>query len=156
MKTTVQDCTLDGSVMDLDVLETLTPAEIARVVGPHQYLGDEPVRLEDHRWSFALVPLQDLRFSNEHGEEPKGGWKASYLRHQAWDEEAVAGGSHAYAGRQEWLAEWAADSRINPVILELHEGRYRIIDGHRRVAGAFWNECESVAAFVGEYLTRND
>lgn len=138
------DCALDGLTIHLDSVSALTSEEMARVVGI-QCPGDMDESGADYDWEFRMVPTADLVRANQWGEEPDGGWKASYLRHKASDDEA--GG--AYLGRQDWLKEWCRDSRIYPLFVEDHADGYRIIDGHHRLAGAFWNEAVEIAAFVG-------
>ena len=143
---TVPDCALDGESIPLSRIPHLSSEEMARIVGT-QCPGDMDEKGSDFDWTFEYVPLEDLRFSNQHGEEPEGGWVGAYHRHKASDEEA--GG--AYLGRQEWLAEWAQNTETYPIYVERHEDGYRILDGHHRLAGAFFNRVPAVAAFVGVY-----
>ncbi|NTF17454.1 ParB N-terminal domain-containing protein [Agrobacterium rubi] len=36
-----------------------------------------------------------------------------------------------------------------PLFVVLDDGQYRILDGYRRLAAAFWHEVKVVAVFVG-------
>lgn len=143
------DCTLDGRRLLLSELPHLTSEDIAAIVGFQSPGGDIDEDASHYTWALFEVPLADLRACNEDGEEPEGGWKATYLRHQQSDQEAVASGSPEYAGRQEWLAGWCHNTSQYPIFLVLEGGEYRLWDGYHRLAGAFWNEIPSVMAFVG-------
>lgn len=148
MTHTVLDCNLNGVPLVKDELASLSSEDIAAVVS-HQMPGNALEDASDYSWSFEVLPLDTLRFSNEDGEEPEGGWKAAYLRHQQSDREAVAAGSVEYEGREEWLAEWAKDTSIYPLYIVAEDNGYRVLDGYHRLAGAFWHGVEEVAVFLG-------
>ncbi len=146
--TTVPDCNLDGHTIPLSVIHHLSSEAIARIIGKQQP-GN---RLEDsnqYTWSFKEIPLEELRCSNEDGEEPSGGWKAAYLRHKKSDDLAIAQGSPEYAGREQWNKKWCENTAIYPLYVVVEEGQYRLLDGYHRLASAFWNELPTVYAFVG-------
>ena len=148
MTHTVLDCYLNGVPLAKDELASLSSEDIAAIVG-FQMPGDALEDTSDYAWSFEMLPLDLLRFSNEDGEEPEGGWKAAYLRHQESDREAVANGSIEYEGRAEWLAEWSRDTSIYPLYIVTEDDGYRLLDGYHRLAGAFWHGVEEVAVFLG-------
>lgn len=148
MVTTVPDCTLDGSPIPIDSLASLTSAQIARIVGV-QAPGGSNEDAAEYDWSFCCLDLESLRCCNEDGDEPDGGWKAAYLRHQENDALAVANGSPEYAGRQEWLAQWAGNTAIYPIFMIEDDDGYRLWDGYHRLAGAFWHDAPQVAVFLG-------
>lgn len=146
---TVSDCSLDGSPIPLDRLALLSSVQIADIVSTQQP-GDCQDHADDYDWSFHLIPIQDLRCCNEDGEEPEGGWKRAYQRHQESDRAAVSGGSPEYAGRQKWLRTWSFDTAIYPIFVVLEGGQYRLLDGYHRLAAAFWHDTAKVFAFVGQ------
>lgn len=148
MSHTVADCSLDGQPIPLERLPLLTSDEIARVVG-FQQPGPVLNNAQHYTWSYQQIPLQELRESTYDGEEPDGGWKATYERHRKSDAEAIASGSPEYAGRQAWCETWASNSAIYPLYVVDEEGHYYLWDGHHRLASAFWHGVERVWAFVG-------
>lgn len=149
MKTlTDPDCSLDGQPVLLDRLPLLSSDEIQRMVANHSPDAHRTPARRYH-WTFRSVPLEELRCSCDTGEEPDGGWKAAYLRHQASDLAAIKNGSPEYAGRQEWCAEWAKNTARYPLCVVFEDGQYWLWDGHHRLASAFWHEIPSVMAFVG-------
>lgn len=155
MKTTVLDCNLDGALIALPTWPLLSSDELARIVGK-QGPGDIEEDARDYEWRFEMVPLERLRFSSEDGEEPEGGWVAAHKRHLKADAEAVAGGSPEYAGRDDWLKKvWAIDTAIYPLyVVEEEDGRLRLWDGYRRLAGAFAHKVQLVATLIGRRRTK--
>lgn len=142
------DCKLHNSLIPIETLTRLSSNDIASIVGT-QCPGVNTEHATDYLWSFQTVPLQELRYSNEDGEEPDGGWEAAYIRHKINDDECVKNGSPEYAGRQEWLKTWCLDTRIYPLYIVAEGNSYRILDGYHRLAGAFYAGIEAVACFVG-------
>lgn len=145
---TVQDCNLNGSVLECSSLSGLCSDDIEKIVGC-QMPGDNLDDATDYDWKFCFIPLNDLKHANEYGEEPEGGWKAAYLRHKQSDQQAVDSGSPEYAGREQWLKHWCQDTRIYPIFVVKENDEYRILDGYHRLAGAFWFGIDKVACFVG-------
>lgn len=144
----VSDCRLNGNIIAIETLPELSSDDITNIVGI-QSPGAHTDNANDYIWSFQTIPLQDLRYSNEDGDEPDGGWLAAYNRHKLSDEENVKNGSPQYAGRQEWLRQWCQDTRLYPLFIVLEDNQYRILDGYHRLAGAFHGCIENVACFVG-------
>ena len=147
MKTT-SDCKLEGHTIDFDNLPFLDSESISKIIGKQQ-AGERLELASDYHWSFQMLSVDDLRYCNQYGEEPDGGWKAAYLRHKESDELAVKNGSPEYAGRQEWNALWCQDTRLYPLYVVLEDGEYRLWDGHHRLASAFWHEIDTVCVFLG-------
>ena len=146
---TVPDCTLDSAVISITQLPHLSTDELARIVGT-QEPGGYLLNARDYVWRFLMLPTRDLEHSNEDGEAPEGGWTAAHERHLAADQEAVENGSPEYDGRGEWLREvWCPNTAIYPLFVSLEEGEYRIWDGYRRLAGAFYYGVEQVAVILG-------
>lgn len=156
---TVADCHLDGAPLRLDAWPTLSSEELARIVG----LQQPSDALEDpsyFAWEARMVPITELMHATQDGDVPEGGWSGAYLRHWEADREAVANGSPEYAGRDAWIREvWLPDTRIYPlyVVKEWDEdpaqsARLRLLDGHRRLAGAFHYRARNVFALVGTPL----
>ena len=142
------DCTLDGQRILLSRLPLLSSQEIAQIVGLHSPdLHTSPAQA--YHWTLERLPLDTLRCSLDTGDEPVGGWKAAYLRHQASDAEAVRNGSPEYAGRQAWCAQWVKNTAVYPLCVVHEAGEYWLWDGHHRLASAFWHEVLEVMAFVG-------
>lgn len=148
MKKTASDCHLDGTPIPLDQLCLLDSKTLAKIVGQQQP-GEHLECSSNYHWSFQCLALEKLRYSNDFGEEPDGGWKQAYLRHAQSDETAVKNGSPEYAGRQKWVQHWCQDTRIYPLYVVFEEGQYRLWDGHHRLASAFWHEIETVYVFLG-------
>lgn len=148
MELTCGDCILDGRPLRIDQLPELSSDDIASVVGL-QAPGNDVDNADDYTWAYQIVNLDDLRCCNEDGEEPDGGWKAAYLRHQESDRAAILAGSPEYEGRAKWLEEWVANTSMYPLFVVLDDGQYRILDGYHRLAAAFWHEVKDVAVFVG-------
>lgn len=149
LQTTVDDCTLDGAVIPLTQLAALSSEALARVVGK-QEPGNGILDARHYSWRFVLIPTSELEYSNEDGEAPGGGWASAHKRHLAADLEAVKSGSPEYAGRAEWLRDvWGANTSIYPLFMSLEDGQYRLWDGHRRLAGAFYYGVEAVAVVLG-------
>jgi hypothetical protein len=149
MTTTVPDCNLHGDPIRLDSLHDLTSDQISEIVGVQDPSGDHLEQPGEYKLGFERIFLRDLRQCNEDGEEPEGGWKAAYLANEKSDRRAIEQGSPEYAGRQEWLREWADNTAIYPIYVVFENGSYRLWDGYRRVAGAFWHDLNEVSAFVG-------
>ena len=145
---TVSDCGLDGLPIPLDQLAIISSVQIANIVSTQQP-GNGQDHADDYDWSFQIISIQDLRCCNEDGEEPDGGWKRSYLRHQESDRAAVSSGSPEYAGRQDWLRTWSNNTAIYPIFVVMEDGQYRLLDGYHRLAAAFWHGIDKVSAFVG-------
>lgn len=148
MKLTCPDCNLDGESLRIDQLHELSSDNIARIVGV-QAPGNDLDDADDYTWAFQIVKLNELRHCAEDGDEPDGGWKAAYLRHQESDRIAVLEGSPEYEGRAEWLEEWSGNTAIYPLFVVTEGNQYRILDGYHRLAAAFWHELQEVAVFVG-------
>lgn len=148
MAYTVSDCNLKGDPLKKDDLSSLSSEDIAVVVGT-QMPGNDLEDADNYVWSFKVLPIEMLRFSNEYGEEPEGGWKEAYLRHQQSDREAVASGSIEYEGRDRFLEAWSKDTLTYPLYVVEEDGEYRLLDGYHRLAGAFWHDVNEVAVFVG-------
>lgn len=138
-----------GNLISVKELNSLTSDQISDIVGI-QSPGDSLEYSNQYHWSFQIIPLDNLRYSNEDGEEPDGGWEEAYIRHKKSDDENVKNGSPEYAGRQEWLKKWAEDTRIYPLYFIKENDKYRILDGYHRLAGAFFEKVSNVACFVGE------
>lgn len=147
--TTVPDCSLDDMPIPLDQWTKLSPEQLASIVGT-QEPGDRLEHALDYTWRFEILNVADLEFANEDGDAPHGGWRAAHERHLRADKDAVRGGSPEYAGRDEWLRdEWCQDSRVYPLFVVKEDGRYRLWDGYRRLAGAFYYGLTQVASLVG-------
>ncbi|WP_411839693.1 hypothetical protein [Paracoccus sp. ME4] len=145
---TARDCLLDGDRIRIDRIPELSSAEIARIIGPNE-AGLEGASADEFIWHSERIPLDRLVACNQDGAEPAGGWKAAYERHRVSDERAVRDGSPAYAGRQDWLEGWARQTEIYPIYLLEDAGRYFMVDGHHRLAGAHFHDAPFVWAFVG-------
>jgi hypothetical protein len=106
---------------------------------------------DDFVWRFATMDISELRHATEDGEDPEGGWEEAYARHALADAEAVKNGSPEYAGRAQWLKHvWGKDTRIHPLYVVHEEGSHRLLDGYRRLAGAFHFRINPVAVLIGE------
>lgn len=148
-KTTVADCSLNGEAIPLSYLANLTSEQISVIVGD-QEPGSATLRASDYQWEFKFIRTEELQYSNEDGDAPDGGWSAAHERHIAYDLMAVKNGSPEYMGRAEWLREeWGVDTSIYPLFVSLESGQYRVWDGYRRLAGAFYNKVREVAVFLG-------
>jgi hypothetical protein len=146
---TVEDCNLDGSTIPLSDWPTLSSEQLARIVGEQQP-GDMPEYAHRYEWQFVFLPVEDLRCSNQDYEEPAGGWSAAHQRHLQSDRRAVAEGSPEYAGRDVWLRDvWGANTATYPLYVLKEEDGYRLLDGHRRLAGAFSYGVSNVAVLLG-------
>lgn len=142
------DCLLDGKIFNVNNFKTLNSVQLASIVGeqsPNGYLED----LSNYKWKFKHINIEDLRCATEYGEEPKGGWKNVYLKFLEEDERA-AKYTPEYAGRDKWIKEqWIQCSDIYPLFVILEDNNYRLLDGHHRLAGAFYYELKKVAIILG-------
>lgn len=146
---TVEDCNLDGNTILLCDWQTLSSDQLARIVGV-QEPGDMPEYAHQYEWRFVFLPVEDLRYANQYYEEPDGGWPGAHQRHLHSDRRAVAEGSPEYAGRDVWLRDvWGANTAIYPLYVLKEEDGYRLLDGHRRLAGAFSYGVREVAVLLG-------
>lgn len=146
-----KDCNLNGEFIKIDDLSVLTSKDISKIIGV-QNPGANLEYSEKYDWSFHMIPIEQLRYSNEDGDEPDDGWESAYFRHKKNDDENVKNRSPEYAGRQEWLTEWAKDTRKYPLYIVQEDDRYRLLDGYHRLAGAFFEKITHVACFVGKPL----
>lgn len=151
---TVADCNLDTKPITLAAWSALSSDELARVVG----VQTPSVTLEyaqDYTWQFMWLPTEDIRCANDDGEEPEGGWHNAYLMHIENDRLAIANGSPEYAGRDDWLrTHWGNNTAIYPLYVVIDtdvqgQGQYRLWDGHRRLASAFFYGLNEVAILLG-------
>lgn len=135
-------------------------AQLAQVVGTQQP-GEHLEKSDYFSWGTTWLRLDELLHATQDGDIPEGGWAAAYERHLEDDKQAVDNGSPEYAGRDAWLrCAWLPDSRIYPLYLVhepavgvLDKPRLRLLDGHRRLAGAFYyNFPGLIFALVGTPL----
>ena len=157
---TVADCHLNGAPIAINNWTNMTRDQLAQVVG-NQQPGEALEKSEYYAWETGWIPLAQLLHASQDGDIPEGGWGAAYERHLESDRQAVADGSPEYAGRDEWIRHvWLPETRIYPLYLvhELEGGasgkpRLRLLDGHRRLAGAFYYPFnDRVFAVVGSPL----
>ena len=146
---TVPDCSLRGRPIKVADWRTMTSETIAEIVGSQAPAG--PAEYPDeYEWRFVMMPLEDLRCSDQEYMEPEGGWAETYRKHCRWDALAVAEGSPEYAGRQEWFRDhWTKNTAIYPLFVVLEEDGYRVWDGHHRLAAAFFHGIPEVAVLLG-------
>lgn len=142
------DCMLDGKVFNVDKFLKLNSDQLASIVGkqsPNGYLED----LSNYKWKFEYINIEDLRYATEYNEEPKGGWAKVYLEFLA-DDEKAAKYTPECAGRDKWIREkWTQCSDIYPLFVVLEDNNYRLLDGHHRLAGAFYYNLKKVAIILG-------
>jgi hypothetical protein len=153
---TTADCHLAGQPIEINAWSKLESDDLARIVGDQQP-AEELEKSEYCTWTTDWVSVTDLLHATQDGDLPEGSWSAAYLRHLASDMQAVANGSPEYAGRDAWIRDvWLPNSRIYPLYL-INEfssrcntpPRLRLLDGHRRLAGAFHYGARKVFALVG-------
>lgn len=152
---TLPDCHLHGAPIALIAWPTLSSEDLAVIVGDQQ--PDDALEKSEYcQWEARWVDLTELLGATQDGDAPDGGWSAAYLHHLVSDLHAVKGGSPEYAGRDAWIRDtWLADTRIYPLYLvyewdEDHQmPRLRLLDGHRRLAGAFHYKATQVFSLVG-------
>lgn len=145
----VRDCTLDGMPIRLADWPKISSESLARIVGVHAP-SDPTEYAQDYDWRFVELPTELLRCASQDGDEPDGGWEQAYRDHARRDIAAVAAGSPEYAGRQKWLREhWCRNTAIYPLFVVLEENDYRLWDGHRRLAAAFFHRVPRVAVVLG-------
>lgn len=149
MTLTVADCTHQGSPIDTADWPKFTSEALAAIVGQQQP-GEALEDASGYTWAFEILPTSALVRATQHGEEPAGGWPAAYQRLLAQDGTAVAAGSTEYGGRDDWIRNaWTHETSIYPLFLVKEGGEYRLWDGHRRLAGAFFYGLDRVCALVG-------
>lgn len=158
----VQDCHLDGHPIPIADWPVLNSAQLASIVGSQQ-----PGSALEHGFNFVWearwLPLSSLQYASQDGDMPPRGWAQTYQKHLADDAAAIANGSPEYAGRDEWMRQvWLPDTRTYPlfVVKEFdgpqHEApRLRLLDGHHRLAGAFYYQVPQVFTLVGTPLIKN-
>lgn len=151
-RTTVPDCHLNGRPVLLKDWASLSSDQLATIVGC-QNPGDSIIYAHDYTWTVQRLLVADLQHSTWDGEIPTGGWAAAYTRHCRSDEEAIRNGSPEYHGRPQWLETWVQQSDIYPLYVIVDEDGYRLLDGHHRLAGAFWHQVTHVWALVGRSPT---
>jgi len=145
---TAPDCTLDGECFPVSRWSSLTPEELERIVGTQGHAGAQGDARRYH-WELRIIPVTDLVDSAMDG-EPEGGWAAAYLRQLDADQDAVAGGSPEYAGRDAWIREtWLPDTARYPLFVVIEDESYFLWDGHHRLAGAFHYGLQEVWTLVG-------
>ena len=83
-----KDCNFNGKKIEVKNLSTLTSDEISKIVGV-QNPGSNLEYSENYEWSFHMIPIEQLRYSNEDGDEPDNGWESAYFRHKKNDDENV-------------------------------------------------------------------
>ena len=149
MELTAPDCLYQGKQFPYLLWLQLDSAQLASVVGVQSPSGvDESA--EDYDWVLQSVPTKDLALAAHEGEEPEGGWHACYLRQLEADLTAVRQGSPEYAGRDAWLRRvWLWDTLMFPLYLVKESTGYRLWDGHRRLAAAFYYNARQVFSLVG-------
>lgn len=142
---TVPDCHLNGQPIAINNWTNMTSDQLAQVVGTQQP-GESLEDAKDFAWETAWIPLGELLHATQDGEIPEGGWGAAYARHVESDRQAITNGSPEYAGRDEWIHRvWLPETRIYPLYVVRdwtpypeQKPRLRLLDGHRRLAGAFF------------------
>jgi hypothetical protein len=146
---TNSDCLYKNKTFDIKKWNTFNSKELASIVGdqhPNGYLED----LAHFDWKFLHLDIQDLKLSTEYNEEPEGGWKKLYLRFLKEDDTA-AETSPEYAGRDKWLKnEWLLCTETYPLFVIKEDGNYRVLDGHHRLAGAFYYKLKSLSVVLGQ------
>lgn len=145
---TCEDCHLDGQPFSISKWKSFDSDTLARIVGV-QEPGSYTENLDDMTWEFKHIEVEKLRFANQDYEEPEGGWSAAWIRFLKSDEEA-AKTTPEYAGRDMWLKEhWLKCTDTYPLYVVLEEDGYRLLDGHHRLAGAFYYNLDKVAIILG-------
>lgn len=151
MKTifTNSDCLFQKNVFEIKNWKKFNSEELASIVGdqhPNGYMED----LTDFKWKFLSLNIKALKCATEYNEEPEGGWNKLYLQFLK-DDESAAKTSPEYAGRDNWLKnEWLPCTETYPLFVIKEDGNYRVLDGHHRLAGAFYYKLESVAVVLGQ------
>lgn len=142
------DCLLDGKTFNVQNFKKLNSLQLASIIGqqsPNGYIED----LTNYKWKFTYINIEDLRCATEYGEEPKEGWKNVYLQFLN-DDEKAAKHTPECAGRDKWIQEeWIECSDTYPLFVILEDGNYRLLDGHHRLAGAFYYDVKKVAVILG-------
>jgi hypothetical protein len=145
---TVQDCHLNGKSFSIKHWTRLDSTTLGQIVGV-QEPGHYPERLDNLLWTFQYILIEKLRYANQDYEEPKGGWSEAYLRFLESDRQAAVC-SPEYLGRDTWIKEhWTQCTDIYPLYVVLEEDGYRLLDGHHRLAGAFYYKLDKVAIILG-------
>ena len=134
---TEPDCTLRGKRLCVTSWKMLSSQELGEVVGVQTVLGQAIVP-HAWSWSFQMLSLDLLAEAAEDGAEPDGGWAGFYARVCVHDRR-----------RDAWLRQWARDTRVYPLYVAMEGGQLYLLDGHHRLAGAFYYGLGDVAALVG-------
>ena len=154
---TSPDCHLSGAPIAITAWPTFSSEDLAAIVGDQQP-AEILEKSEYCQWEARWVDMQELQHATQDGDVPDGGWSAAYLHHLVSDLLAVKEGSPEYSGRDAWIRDaWLADTRIYPLYVvyewdEDHQPRLRLLDGHRRLAGAFHYKAPRAFALVGSPL----
>lgn len=150
---TNSDCLFNGNPINVNDLKKLNSDQLSTIVGqqsPNGYLED----LSNFKWKFTYINIEKLRFATEYGEEPKEGWKNLYLKFLN-DDEKAAKHTPEYAGRDLWIKEqWTKCTDTYPLFVILENNNYRLLDGHHRLAGAFYYQLKKVAIILGNLTNR--
>jgi hypothetical protein len=146
---TEQDCHLNGKSFSVTQWCKFDSTTLGQIVGV-QEPGHYPERLDNLHWTFQYIEIEKLKYANQDYEEPEGGWSSAYLRMLESDRQAAVC-SPEYLGRDTWIKEkWIQNTQIYPLFVVLEEDGYRILDGHHRLAGAFYYHLEKVAIVLGQ------
>lgn len=146
---TNSDCTLKEQRFDIEQFKVFSSEQLSLIVGKQSSNGYNE-DLNNLKWSFQHININELRYATEYYEEPEEGWDKVYLKFIAEDEKA-AQYTPECAGRDNWIKnEWINYTDIYPLFVILEDGNYRLLDGYHRLAGAFYYKINSVAIILGE------
>lgn len=143
------DCRLNGQPFDIARLPFLSSTELGNIVGK-QHPSGFIESFEGVSWQFTYLPTESLKTATEYGEEPDDGWEQLYQKFIREDLEN-AKYSPEYLGRDNWIKNvWTQNTQTYPLFVIQEEQEYRILDGHHRLAGAFFYKIPQVAVILGK------
>lgn len=146
---TNSDCLFNKQTFDINLFKNFTSEQLSSIVGKQSPNGYQE-NISYFVWKFLYVDTEDLKFSTEYYEEPEGGWKKTYLQFIK-DDEKAAKHSPEYLGRDNWIKnEWIKCTDTYPLFVIFEDNHFRLLDGHHRLAGAFYYDLKKVAVILGK------
>lgn len=145
---TNSDCLFQKKPFDIQQFQFFNSEELGSIVGQQSPNGYDE-NLKNVTWSYQFIDTINLQYATEYNEEPEGGWKQLYLKFLKEDE-AAAQFSPEYLGRDDWIKnQWCQCTEIYPLYILKEDNQLRILDGHHRLAGAFYYEIPQIAIILG-------
>lgn len=142
------DCCYLNKTFDIKEFKTFSSEQLSIIVGkqsPNEYAED----LSNYRWSFKYIDTEKLKYATEYYEEPEGGWSNVYIKFLEEDAKAAIHTPEC-AGRDDWIKnEWTVCTDTYPLFVIVEGNDYRLLDGHHRLAGAFYYKLKKVAVILG-------